>query len=108
MSSSCSPLPTTTTTTHREAGEGLQQRIRIATLYVILGICAATVIGSLATGKAPPEAVYGLLGTFGAYVLFGPDTAHHIPTLPHKPPAPGAAPPDPPPAPTNTDDGTSQ
>lgn len=66
----------------------MQQRIRTATLYIILGICAATVIGSLAAGKPPPEAVYGLLGTFGAYVLFGPDSNHHQAPPPVKPPPP--------------------
>lgn len=42
---------------------------RLVILYVILGVCIANAAEAIFTGKQPPEALYGVLGTIGAYVL---------------------------------------
>ena len=81
----------------------MQQRVRVVVLYTILGICVVTVLASVITKKQPPEAVYGLLDTFGAYVIFGQDgIASHRPA----PPPPQAPPPDPEPPVTPAHDST--
>lgn len=72
----------------------MQQRVRVVVLYTILGICAVTVIASVITKKQPPEAVYGLLGTFGAYVIFGQDGITSRRSAPPPPRSADEAPPD--------------
>lgn len=42
---------------------------RLVILYVILGVCVINAAAAIFTGKQPPEALYGVLGTIGAYVL---------------------------------------
>ena len=42
---------------------------RLVILYVILGVCIVNAAAAIFTGKQPPEALYGVLGTIGAYVL---------------------------------------
>lgn len=42
---------------------------RLVILYVILGVCVINAAVAIFTGKEPPEALYGVLGTIGAYVL---------------------------------------
>lgn len=60
------------------------QRFRVIALYAIFGICGLTVLGAVITGKSPPEAVYGLLGTLATYLLVGQETRKEPPKPPSK------------------------
>lgn len=43
---------------------------KLVILWVILGVCVVNASVAIFTGKQPPEALYGVLGTIGTYVLW--------------------------------------
>ncbi len=52
-----------------KAGPHMNVGSRLVILWVILGVCVVNASVAIFTGKQPPEALYGVLGTIGAYVL---------------------------------------